>query len=213
METSQKIHGAIIAGGAGRRMSIGDKPLLRLGDRSLIEHVIRLAAPQVDSLVIVANQQAERFAHLGLPVMADRLAAGHGPLAGIHRALMWLHDKPESGGHLACFPADVPWFPRDLVSHLAQALRNARADVAWCVSDGQVQPLFSLWSTRLLPEIGDALGRDINGPMPFFHTLGRRAIAVETARSQPADFLNINTPGDLAAALQHVEPAHQSGQV
>ena len=69
------------------------------------------------------------------------------------------------------------------------------------------------WSTRLLPEIGDALGRDINGPMPFFHTLGRRAIAVETARSQPADFLNINTPGDLAAALQHVEPAHQSGQV
>ena len=57
---SQKITGVILAGGLGRRMGGIDKGLQELRGRPMMDWVIERFAPQVDELLINANQNVER---------------------------------------------------------------------------------------------------------------------------------------------------------
>ena len=59
--------GIVLAGGTSSRMGGGDKCLLPLGGRPLLDHVIERLRPQIGSLVINANDDAARFAHLDCP--------------------------------------------------------------------------------------------------------------------------------------------------
>ena len=45
----------VLAGGLGRRMGGGDKPMRDIGGRTILEHVIERLAPQCDGLVLNAN--------------------------------------------------------------------------------------------------------------------------------------------------------------
>ena len=76
------IAGAILAGGRSRRMG-HDKRLAMLAGRSLIEHAIARLKPQVDRLMINANDDPSHYAATGLPVRADPVPDFAGPLAGI----------------------------------------------------------------------------------------------------------------------------------
>ena len=78
-----EVLGVLLAGGRSSRMGGGDKGLRRLGDRTLLEHVVGRLRPQVDGLLLNANGPVERFARFGLPVAADALGEPAGPLAGI----------------------------------------------------------------------------------------------------------------------------------
>jgi len=81
--------GVILAGGLATRMGGGDKGLLRLGDRSILDHVIDRLEPQVTGLALNANGDAARFADLGLPVIADSIDGFAGPLSGVLAGLDW----------------------------------------------------------------------------------------------------------------------------
>ena len=70
----KKVAGVILAGGLARRMGGGDKSLLTLGDKPLLERVIERAGSQVDTLVLNANGDPARFADYSLPVVADVVA-------------------------------------------------------------------------------------------------------------------------------------------
>ena len=65
------IAGIILAGGLARRMGGGDKALLQLSGRPLLQHVIDRLAPQVAEIAINANGDPARFGAFGLPVVAD----------------------------------------------------------------------------------------------------------------------------------------------
>ena len=55
------IPGIILAGGLSRRLGGGDKGLLQLGEKSLIQRVIDKISPQVSSLAININGDSSRF--------------------------------------------------------------------------------------------------------------------------------------------------------
>ena len=61
--------GIILAGGQARRMGGGDKGLLDLGGRSLLDRVIERIEGQVGGLALNANGDPARFAGFGLPVL------------------------------------------------------------------------------------------------------------------------------------------------
>ncbi len=54
--------GVLLAGGLARRMGGGDKPMRRIGGRTILERVISRLKPQCDRLILNANGDPARFA-------------------------------------------------------------------------------------------------------------------------------------------------------
>ncbi len=205
MIEKHQIVGVVLAGGKASRMNFKDKPLLSLGEIPLIEHVIANAGSQVGSLVISVNRNPEKFRYLGLPLIADFDQAYAGPLVGICSALKWMIARGAEPGssYLACFPADVPWFPENLVQSLCHAIEPANVKVAWTKCNEQVQPLFSLWTLGCLEMIEDEIRQGFYGPkliMPKFDN-----VLVSFDQSEAGYFLNINTRENLLLAQKLIE--------
>lgn len=196
--TKNSICGVVLAGGKSSRMQFENKALLQLGESPLITHVIAGAQPQVAQLVINANRDLERFEEFGIPVLADSHGPEAGPLAGILTGLQYCHEHIPQAQALACFPADTPWFPADIVAQLAQVLDSESTQVACLRSNGQWQPLFSLWSLTLAEVLIAAIRDGLYSPLALIRSLPHSVLNITT--SAPGDFENLNTPVDLARA-------------
>lgn len=190
------ILGIILAGGLARRMGGGDKCLLPLGNRTLLQRAIAKAEPQVDELLLNANGNHLRFTRSGLTVLSDEYPNFPGPLAGIHAGLQWLENHRPNQQWLASFASDTPFFPDTLVSDLYRHAQEAGASLAVARSGDQLHPIFALWHISLLPEIRTALQAEQS---PRLQTWVREQNAVEVPFSHPDydPFFNINHPQDL----------------
>ena len=186
---NEKITGVILAGGLGRRMGGIDKGLQELRGRPLAAWVVERLAPQVDELLINANQNTERYAAFGHRVVADQIPDFAGPLAGLHAAL-----SAASHPLVATAPCDSPFLPADLVSRLFSALTASDADLAVARTFDQPQPVFCLCRRSVLPHLTEFLaggGRKIDR---WYATLK----VVEVSFDDEADaFENINTREEL----------------
>lgn len=199
MASQTSITGVLLAGGLARRMGGGDKCLLPLGDKTLLTRSIERARNQVDDLLLSANGNALRFARTKLTVVPDIHADYPGPMAGIHAAMTWMNQMRPECQWLASFACDTPFFPRDLVARLQQALQQEDKPIAVAVSGGRLQPVFALWHKSLLPELEATLA---SGNIPWLqHWIAERGAAEVTWDTTPVDpFMNINTPQDLYQA-------------
>lgn len=188
---ARSITGVILAGGRGRRMGGVDKGLRELCGRPLVAWVIERFAPQVDELLINANQNLERYRAFGYPVLPDAIEGFAGPLAGLERALAAARHEL-----VAVVPCDSPFLPRDLVARLAHALELGRADLAVARTGDQPHPVFCLGRRRLRGGLADFLrggGRKIDA---WYAALRVVEVAFD---DQPGAFRNINTEEELRA--------------
>lgn len=199
--SNTNVAGVILAGGLARRMGGGDKSLLNLGDRTLLDQVIERASSQVDQLVLNANGDPARFAGYGLPVVADVVPDFAGPLAGILTGMHWARDNAPECQWLASFASDTPFFPADLVARLLQQAEQDNAPLACAMSEGRNHPVFGLWSLSLLDELHSAVvDEEVRKIMRW--TDRYKCSQVEFS-IQPFDpFFNINRPEDLQTAEQ-----------
>lgn len=188
----REITGIVLAGGQGRRMGGVDKGLVELEGRPMVQHVIDRLAPQVGALVVNANQNTERYAALGAPVVADTVGGFAGPLAGLHAGL-----SRTKTPFAVTVPCDSPFLPPDLVARLSAGLEQGRAELAVAKTFDQPHPVFSLVRADVLPHLAaflEAGGRKIDA---WYATLE----VVEVVFDDCADaFRNINTRDELAAA-------------
>ncbi len=186
------VTGLVLAGGQGRRMGGVDKGLVELRGRPMIAHVLERLAPQVDELLINANQNRERYAAFGCSVVEDVVRGFAGPLAGLHAGLAAAH-----GTLVVTAPCDSPFLPTDLVARLRSALQERDADVAVARTFDQPHPVFSLVHRRVLPHLAaflEAGGRKIDA---WYATLK----VIEVPFDDVADaFRNINTRSELQDA-------------
>jgi molybdopterin-guanine dinucleotide biosynthesis protein A len=206
--TATGVVGVLLAGGLARRMGGGDKPLMRLGGKPLLDRIIERARPQVDALIINANGNPARFAPYGLPVVSDPVAGFAGPLAGVLAGMEWTRANRPDCLLIATFAADTPFFPRDVVANLLDVL-DAGADIACAHSGGRNHPVFGLWPTALANDLRASLVEDGVRKVDVF-TGKYRLRAVEFADHPFDPFFNVNRPEDLARAeeilLSAVEP-------
>ena len=185
---NETITGVILAGGQGRRMGGVDKGLQTLNGRPLVQWVLERLAPQVDTVLISANQNLERYAGFGYPVLPDTQSAG--PLAGLHTAL-----SQATSPLLVTVPCDSPFLPADLVRRLHAALEAEGAELAVARTGGQVQRAFCLMRREILPKL-DAFLASGDRMVGLWHASLKLA---EVAFDDEADaFDNINTPEELA---------------
>ena len=191
--------GLLLAGGRARRMGGGDKCLLHLGGRPLLEHVIHRARPQVARLVLNANGDPARFAAFGLPVVADTIEGFAGPLAGVLAGLDWMAGRVAGADWLATFATDTPFFPLDLVARLREAVARERADLACAASGGRAHPVFGLWPLALRDDLERAMREEGLRKIDRF-TARYRLATVEWPVGDIDPFFNVNRAEDLEAA-------------
>ena len=143
MITQQEITGLILAGGRGMRMGGVDKGLQTLQGKPMILHVIQRLQPQVDRIMINANQNLDRYREFNFPVCADEKNDYAGPLAGMQAGLIHCETA-----YMLTAPCDTPMLPTDLVTQLATALEKSKADIAVANTKQhdriQRQPVFCL---------------------------------------------------------------------
>lgn len=200
-----QIGGVILAGGRASRMDYRDKPLQLLHGEPLLAHVIAKASPQVAQVVLSVNHSAELYRAFALPLLKDQQPGYAGPLLGIYSAMSWFateHDDPNIE-YLACFAADVPEFPLNVVSELGAALQRHDAQLSYIQHRDQIQPLFSLWRLSLLDRLAEAIEAGIRGPKMLFDDL--HSVAVPCEDESPGCFFNINGAEDLIAAAKLIE--------
>ncbi len=193
------ILGVLLAGGLARRMGGGDKALIELAGRPLIEHVIERVRPQVARLIVNANGEPGRFARFGLPVVGDVVGGFAGPLAGVLTGMEWARENAPEAEWIATFATDAPFVPDDLVARMRAALETAAADMASVRSGARSHPVFGLWPVRLAGELRDAL--TVDDERKIDRWTARYRLAEAAYGSDGLDpFFNVNRPEDLAAA-------------
>jgi molybdopterin-guanine dinucleotide biosynthesis protein A len=188
--------GVLLAGGLARRMGGGDKPLLRLGGRSLLAHAAAALAPQCVALVLNANGDPARFGAFGLPVIADTLPGYPGPLAGILAGMRWAAAHHPEAADILTVAADTPFLPADLGARLAAA--RGAAPIVCARSAGRAHPTIALWPVALADRLQAALLSGERGVLAW--ASGQGLALVDFAATPHDPFCNINTPEDLAAA-------------
>lgn len=186
------ITGLILAGGRGSRMGHVDKGLQLFRGAPMALHVLMRLAPQVDSVMINANQNLGPYEGFGVPVWPDQMQDFAGPLAGIQTGLVHCQTP-----FLVTAPCDSPFLPTDLVERLGDSLLAADADIAVAVTgDGetrQAHPVFCLLKSTLLSHLTLFLqngGRKIDAWYASLHV-------VEVDFDDEAAFRNINTREEL----------------
>lgn len=188
----QGVTGIVLAGGQGRRMGGVDKGLQPLDGRPMVAWAIERLAPQVDEILVNANQNVDAYARFGFRVVPDAVGGFAGPLAGLHAGLA-------AAAHPLAItvPCDSPFLPLDLVSRLREKLSGN--DIAVAKTGDQAHPVFALARKSVLPHLEAFLaagGRKIDA---WYATL---AVVEVSFDDQPEAFRNINTLEELGAAAR-----------
>jgi molybdopterin-guanine dinucleotide biosynthesis protein A len=146
--------------------------------------------PQVEEIVINANQNLEIYRAFGYRVVSDEIGGFAGPLAGLHAGL-----KAATHPLVVTVPCDSPFLPADLVSRMNSLLEEN--DLAVAKTGDQPHPVFAL------------MKRGVRESLEAFLAAGGRKIdawyaslkVVEVAFDDEADaFRNINTLEELKGA-------------
>lgn len=197
-----EITGTILAGGRGTRMGGEDKGLLRIGERTMVEHVIRALRPQVSDLFINANRNLEQYRAFGLTVVTDFIDGYCGPLAGVASAM-----KVARTSWLLVVPCDSPFICSSLASRLytAAIADNAEIAVARSTPD-QLEPVFALIRRALLPSLLDYLRA---GDRKVDRWYAQHPMTTVDFSDFPAMFLNVNTPAQVHAANMQIQAIAQ----
>ncbi|WP_267425619.1 molybdenum cofactor guanylyltransferase MobA [Methylobacterium sp. GC_Met_2] len=187
--------GLILAGGQARRMGGGDKPLLRLGGRTLLERVVERLGPQCEAgLALSANGDPARFPGFPGPILPDPLPGQPGPLAGILAGLEYA--AAQGIEQVVSVSGDAPFLPEDLVARLRAAA--SETVIALAASGERQHYTIALWPTALRNALGNYLVRGERRVGAFIALHGAAVASWPVAPVDP--FLNVNTPADLAAA-------------
>jgi molybdopterin-guanine dinucleotide biosynthesis protein A len=200
---SSEVVGVILAGGLARRMGGGDKSMLKLGGRRILDYVIESAQNQLETVIINANGAPERFAEFNLPVQADIVPDFAGPLAGVVSAMAWVKQNKPTATHIITVAADTPFFPIDYVTRMLALIQLKQQRLACASYQGRTQPVFGLWPVDLSDDLYKALVEDdVRKVDRFTAPYGVADVTFDELEDNP--FFNVNKPEDIAIGEQQL---------
>ena len=190
-ECSAVFDGAVLAGGASRRMGT-DKAFIEIGDTTLLQGAASALYGSGASSVIVVGGDARRVQRLGLRHVVDSWPS-EGPLGGIITALQ--NTSAETAAVLAC---DLTRPSAEAITAVRQAL--GEADVSVPVVNGQAEWLHAVWRRSALEKLERSFAAGERAP--------RRAVdelrVKQFLGGDPRWFHDADYPDDLPGGGQQV---------
>jgi molybdenum cofactor guanylyltransferase len=208
---TEPVVGVLLAGGLSRRMGGGDKSLRLLCGAPLLKHVITRLRPQTDAQVLNANGDPARFQEFDIPVTVDATPNFAGPLAGVLTGMIWTRKNYSQARLIATTPCDTPFFPKNLVAKLYNAISDGEKKIAFAACLGRTHPTFGLWPIDLAQRLDGAIKA---GRLRLLDWANEPdAVVVDfppyTSNNLELDpFFNINYKEDLTTAEHIISTRH-----
>lgn len=190
-----ELAGIVLAGGAARRLSGVDKPMLEIGGKPLLRTVIDALAAAEPVIVVGPRRPAitqVRWACEDPP--------GGGPVAALAAGLAAL---PPGVAKVAVLAGDLAAVGPSTVDRLAAAAEGA--DGALLVDpDGREQWLIGVWQVAPLR----AAMPELTANFPLRQVF--RALRYTTVAAEPGESEDIDTPEDLGRHGGSSQPSHRA---
>ncbi|MBV8843822.1 MAG: molybdenum cofactor guanylyltransferase [Bryobacterales bacterium] len=181
--------GYVLVGGRSSRMG-RDKALLAAGPRTLVEQTADYVKKAAGNATLIGSP--ERYAFLGLPVIADRVE-GHGPLGGLYTAL-----RDTTADWNLIVACDMPGITPDFLRTLFEAAEKSGKECLVPVVAGGLEPLCAIYHARVLSAAESAVKAKRLKMQDFVRGLDAVLWPIEDAHL----VRNLNTPEELAAELK-----------
>jgi molybdopterin-guanine dinucleotide biosynthesis protein A len=187
----------VLAGGGGRRMGGVDKAALVVGGRTLLDRVLGAAAGVAGRLVVVGPPRPVALERA--VIFVQEAEPGGGPVPAVAAAL----DATGGASTVLVLAADLPLLATAHLARLLDALWAAGPGVGAVAArdpSGRPNPLLAAYRAEALGAAVAAVGDQAAGA-PAARLLPAASAVVDLG---PAATLNVNTPDDLARAVELV---------
>lgn len=186
--------GYILAGGKSSRMG-EDKGLKIFNGKYLVQIVIEQMQAVFHQLVIVSNNSD--YQQFGLEVIEDEIK-NIGPAGGIYTALK--HSKTDKNFIISC---DMPFITAEAITFVLKNSENA--EIALPVRNGQLEPLFGVYSKNCLPKWKTLIDEDCIKLQKMATHFDLKLIHFsDDFNFSEKLFENLNTPNEFKNALKNV---------
>jgi molybdopterin-guanine dinucleotide biosynthesis protein A len=192
----------VLAGGKSRRFG-EDKNQKKLGNKTLLDHVLLKISNRYEETLIVSSHSLDVKKTNNVTVIPDCLD-DLGPLAGVLSAMKWVKENQKSYKWVATFPSDTPFFDTSIIEEYRKRIKLNDSLLYFIKSNNKRHNIFGLWSIDLLkPLEDDLINNNFRKVEDWANKIGVRTIDIKPKKFDP--FFNINTKEDLEEAKKNIK--------
>jgi len=189
----------VLAGGKSKRFG-EDKNHAKLGDKTLLEHVLSKISNKFEETLIVSSHNLETQKKNNITVIPDCFD-DLGPLAGVLSSMKWVIENQKPYKWVATFPSDTPFFETSIIQEYKKRIKLNDSQLYFVKSNNKRHNIFGLWSINLLETLeNDIIKNNFRKVEEWANKTGVKTIDVETKQFDP--FFNINTKEDFEQAKE-----------
>ena len=187
----------VLAGGKSKRFG-QDKNCVKLGSRTLLEHVLLKIVDRFKEILIVSSNSLEIEEIKKITVIPDCFD-DLGPLAGVLSSMKWIKKNNKPYKWIATFPSDTPFFDISIIDEYKTRIEQSESSLYFVKSNEKRHNIFGLWSIDLLERLEeDLIKNNYRKVEEWANKVGVSTIDIKIKNYDP--FFNINTKEDLEVA-------------
>ena len=188
----------VLAGGQSKRFG-EDKNQAKLGNITLLEHVLAKVTKKFEKTLIISNQNLNIKALSSITIIPDYIQGNLGPLVGILTAMKWIKKNNKQYQWIATFPCDTPFFDTSIIEKFKNKINLNESLLYFVKSNQKRHNIFGLWSVKLMDTLeNDLINNNFRKVEEWADKIGVETINITIDKFDP--FFNINTKTDLEEA-------------
>ena len=188
----------VLAGGQSKRFG-EDKNQVKLGNLTLLEHVLAKVTKKFEKILIISNQNLNLKMLNSITIIPDCIQGNLGPLVGVLTAMKWIKKNNKQYQWIATFPSDTPFFDTSIIEKYKSRINLNESLLYFVRSNQKRHNIFGLWSVKLMDTLeNDLINNNFRKVEEWADKIGVETINVKIDKFDP--FFNINTKTDLEEA-------------
>ena len=188
----------VLAGGQSKRFG-EDKNQAKLGNLTLLEHVLAKVTKKFEKILIISNQNLNLKTLNSITIIPDCIQGNLGPLVGVLTAMKWIKKNNKQYQWIATFPSDTPFFDTSIIEKYKSRISLNESLLYFARSNQKRHNIFGLWSVKLMDTLeNDLINNNFRKVEKWADKIGVKTINVKIDKFDP--FFNINTKTDLKEA-------------
>ena len=188
----------VLAGGQSKRFG-EDKNQAKLGNLTLLEHVLAKVTKKFEKILIISNQNLNLKMLNSITIIPDCIQGNLGPLVGVLTAMKWIKKNNKQYQWIATFPSDTPFFDTSIIEKYKNRINLNESLLYFVRSNQKRHNIFGLWSVKLMDTLeNDLINNNFRKVEKWADKIGVETINVKIDKFDP--FFNINTKTDLKEA-------------